>query len=595
MLYYSSIVFLLFFFSHNKSFCQKNQNNNFINKKNELTNIFIPSWNDYFFTKNNNFEKKIFDSSVTVKKIFKNHNFFKKDLFGKINYLIYRNDIDNLVYSIPDFEVNIIPDHKIDYLTSIKNIYYFNVKTPTTKLVYNHRSKIGTSINTLFTNNINPKWNYSIQFNRFESKNKKINIDINNSIIITSNFQSKNENFKVETHYVISNFYNKKNNIFFDKKEEIPDYLLFKFLYKRFFIDLYHKSLYLNNFFKKKSIEFYNLTFYEFINSNSRLENNINNNFNKITNISIIQLDKLNNIFSINFKLKFDHLNLEKNLLTQSLNLKNEKFSDKIFSLNTFFNFNFNSKLYFLTDIKLSKSNYLKENLIMNSSIKYSIKENYPILFNIKIKSFCPIYKFITHELFFSKKDSLINLKNENLTQLSLTLYNEKYLTKFKIKKTIINNYTFLNNENIDQILYPSLITQLYFKNNIYYEKFGLYSEVIYQILDKKLFMTQFPKIISRITLYYNSLIFKNKIKYFTGLNLYYVSKFDLKSIINKFYLNNEHNQLIFNLFLDMKINNIFFFIEAKNININFIKRRNVYNKYINFDLNLGFNWFLFN
>ena len=113
------------------------------------------------------------------------------------------------------------------------------------------------------------------------------------------------------------------------------------------------------------------------------------------------------------------------------------------------------------------------------------------------------------------------------------------------------------------------------------------------------------PNFIGRANFFWQSKMFKNAAEVQAGIKLYYFTKFASREffpILNEFILPGTNSQTIGgqpigDVYFNMKVKRMFFFIEAQHLNTTFMKNRSFtvpnYPLY-DFRLNLGIVWYLF-
>ena len=113
------------------------------------------------------------------------------------------------------------------------------------------------------------------------------------------------------------------------------------------------------------------------------------------------------------------------------------------------------------------------------------------------------------------------------------------------------------------------------------------------------------PNFIGRANLFWQSKAFKNAAEIQTGVKVYYFTKFASREffpVLNEFILpgNNSYSiggQPIVDVYFNLKVKRMFFFIEAQHLNTTFMQNKSFaapnYPIY-DFRLNLGIVWYLF-
>ena len=113
------------------------------------------------------------------------------------------------------------------------------------------------------------------------------------------------------------------------------------------------------------------------------------------------------------------------------------------------------------------------------------------------------------------------------------------------------------------------------------------------------------PNFVGRANVFYQTKAFKNAAEIQTGVKAYYFSKFasrDFSPILNEFILPNDNSysiggQPIVDVYFNLKVKRMFFFIEAQHLNTTLMKNKSFtapYYPLYDFRLNLGIVWYLF-
>lgn len=611
-------------------------------EKKDSVKIVNPKWNDYFFTKNNSSIPIFFDSSFTLKKMFHYNNFLQKDLFGKIPFSNIGSPLNNLIYFPPKIDIHMIPSGKSENFISIESVRYFNVKTPTTEFSYNNGILEGHSLRTTFTRNIHSRWNYALEYYALRSQGKYFNeLAVNNSILISSNYQVKNNNYQVQGHYLKTNINNQENGGILNLSDLISNNsnvkhrnrltvnLLnaqSKFHYRRYFLEQFLRILYSkkNDVLKKEYfLRLKNTTFFEFndFNFSSNSYNNILNskqliqniskdnmkNFTRFSNITSIQ-SRWKNIFLIEMGLRLENINF---YFGQDFTVNNffipSGFCDKRVGFISNFQFHHpNSKIDISADAGISKGFFFKRNSFLNSNLEYLIEDNYLLSGKFNFQSLSPNLNLVANQFFYSKYNYLLDFDNETIIQLSAFLSSKKHKTHGRIDIFNINNYIFLNKKGkLEQISSLLSIIQFHLNSEINYKKFAVNSRITYQQIDK--FSTTFlpfPNFIARITLYYQSVAFKKNATLQSGIRGYYFSQFNSRvfnPVLNEFQLQNSMGSIgsypIIDIFFNIKVKRMQIFLEAQHFNSAFSKdfRADPLRPFTDFHMNFGIHWLIFN
>jgi hypothetical protein len=113
------------------------------------------------------------------------------------------------------------------------------------------------------------------------------------------------------------------------------------------------------------------------------------------------------------------------------------------------------------------------------------------------------------------------------------------------------------------------------------------------------------PDFIGRVNLYYQTPAFKKAADIQAGIKLYYFTKFasrEFSPILNEYLLPGVNSysiggQPIADVYVNMKVKRMFFYIEGQHINQTFMQNKSFtapYYPVYDFRLNIGIVWYLF-
>jgi hypothetical protein len=200
----------------------------------------------------------------------------------------------------------------------------------------------------------------------------------------------------------------------------------------------------------------------------------------------------------------------------------------------------------------------------------------------------------------------LANPKNETTTQIGGDVNLKWFQSKLSANYFRIDNYTYLDANALPQQSSNSLtISQIGGEATFSYGKFHLNPKVLFQsaLSNKDLF--PMPNFVGRANLFYQTKAFKKAAEIQAGVKVYYFTKFASRAyfpVLNEFILPNADSfdiggQPIADVYFNMKVKRMFFFIEAQHLNTTFMKNKSFtapnYPIY-DFRVNIGIVWYLF-
>lgn len=164
------------------------------------------SYTDYKIISLKN-DTTLIDTTLTIKKDYK-QNFIRKDNY---NYIAFHNQGQTFNRLIYDFNGNsIFPavgfNAKQRNYYDLNDIYYYNVPTPTTELMYRSGLEQGQVLDALLTANTSKQFNIAVSYKGLRSLGKyRYALSNQRNFRTTFNYNTKNKRYYIRGH--IYNFY----------------------------------------------------------------------------------------------------------------------------------------------------------------------------------------------------------------------------------------------------------------------------------------------------------------------------------------------------------------------------------------------------
>ena len=174
--------------------------------------IFKPIINDYQYRTQFS-EKKAFDTTFTIDKYYQFTQFNNKDNFGKIQFSNMGSGFQQLIYETNSEEdLALFPTKKSFTFLGIKDIKYYDVKTPTTIFHYHNGYNNGGALQSTYTQNIGKRFNFAIEYMGLRSQGfYQRDLASSNNSIFSAHYLSKNGRYEIFTHYIHQNISNEEN------------------------------------------------------------------------------------------------------------------------------------------------------------------------------------------------------------------------------------------------------------------------------------------------------------------------------------------------------------------------------------------------
>lgn len=154
------------------------------------------------------------DTSLTIHKEYL-QNYQQKDLFGKVLFSNEGHFYNPLKVSNEDFS-SIFPDigfkvKQQNYLSE-SDIFYYSVATPFSEIQYRSVMEQGQILNSSISFNTSERLNFSFGYRGIRSLGKYVNqLSSNGNFWFSSHFISKNNRYKLRTHYAGQDLSNQEN------------------------------------------------------------------------------------------------------------------------------------------------------------------------------------------------------------------------------------------------------------------------------------------------------------------------------------------------------------------------------------------------
>ncbi|MDR1876901.1 MAG: putative porin [Flavobacteriaceae bacterium] len=587
--------------------------------------------------------KTIFDTVLTLDKYYKNRNYNYKDSFGVIPFSNIGQTFNPLLYTTKiNSSIDLLPTGKSFNLLGAEDIRYFDVQTPMTEFQYNNGYKQGHSLSSLFTHNINSQINYSIQYKGLRSEGKYMEqLASNNTLLMTTNFHTRNQRYNLWGHYMVSNIDNEENaGIQFTENFENGDERFknrdrmevnltgakSKYEKRRFYLGQQfgiigsgenNYPISIKNAFSAESTHY---TYHETETLNTFFgtqedmfdADNIKGHYNtkklrKLTNAITAAFDWSDKLH-FEAGLKYEHLEFMFDRIidpsiTHPKNLKDERLG-AVGNLT----FNWKNGIELRSEAEAMTGDEFKNSYFLDNRLTIQPIKDYYIEANLGIKSRIPSLNLLYNQSFYKKFNYFTNNPdNENIIQVGGSLRIKPFNTQVSTQFFTITNYTYLDEESRSQQSASSLdIVQVGLKNTFQYKKFHLETNLAYQKVTNNENLLPLPEFVGRATLYYQSKVFKDNAEFQFGVNAYYFSKFRSRvffPVTNEFRLQsgtenyNIGEYPVCDVFLHFKVKRMLVILEGQHFNSGFTGY-NFYssplNPYIDFRLNIGILWYIF-
>ncbi|MCQ4036036.1 putative porin [Kaistella montana] len=601
--------------------------------KDSLT-IFKPTIYDYTYQTQFS-EKKIFDTTLTHNKTFIFSQYNNRDNFGKIQFANIGSGYQPLVYEVnPEQNLSLLPTNKSFMILGIKEVKYYDVKTPTTAFIYHNSVSSGAALQSTYTQNIGKNFNFAVEYMGLRSLGVyQYNLASNNNIVFSGHYTSKNNKYEAFAHYLHQNVNNQENggvsdiSLFLDGNSNFSNRLNLpvnltasdsRFSYRRYYFSqqfrpfssekfpfkirhtIYHQGN--KYYYNQSSAEGYYYTdavdLIDYPLSSKKYSENLSN------TVSVL-FDKEH--FKLDAGVRHQLIKLGMGTaLPDALNIPQERSENRIGAVGNL-EIKLWNKVALNSNLEFSNGTEFGSFLRSQNLLKFEPIEGYFVNAKVNFQTASPSFNLLMNPSIYKKFNyNLQNPSNESITEIGGDINLKWFKSSVFANYFRIDNYTYLDADAQPQQSSSSLnISQIGGEATFSYGNFHLNPKVLFQSAIENKDLLPMPNFIGRANLFWQSKAFKKAAEIQAGIKVYYFSKFASREyfpVLNEFILPNANSysiggQPIADVYFNLKVKRMFFFIEAQHLNTTFMQNKSFtapnYPIY-DFRLNLGIVWYLF-
>ncbi|MDH5035089.1 putative porin [Chryseobacterium cucumeris] len=605
--------------------------------KKDSLKIFKPTINDYQYQTQFS-EKKVFDTVMTFDKtyIFSQHN--NKDNFGRVQPANIGSGFNPLIFEVNDEQnLSLLPSNKSYMIIGANDVKYYDVKTPTASFIYHNAMRNGAALKSTYTQNIGKRFNFALEYMGLRSQGLYRNsLSANNNTLFSGHYVSKNGNYELFAHYLHQNVNNQESggitedNLFqsgdsnYSNRQNAQVNLASsssQFSYRRYYLS--HQFTPFNSEKFPFSIRhiishqgnkyYYNQTALEpywydaptdlvngFPLTTKKYSENFSNTVSLIFNNEKFKLDAGVRYQMIKFGIRdVVALNnvpfpgeLKENRIGAVGNLQ-VKLWDKI-QLNSFLEF--------------SNGSQFKSYLKTTNNLKFEPIKDYFVNAKVNFQSAYPSFNYLLNTSVYNNFNYYLeNAKNQSVMEVGGSINLKWFKTEIFANYFRIDNYTYFDSNGSPKQSDNSVnISQIGGDATFSFNKFHLNTRVHFQNTLTNKELLPMPGFIGRANFFYQTQAFKKAAEIQAGVKVYYFSKFASREyfpVLNEYILPRADSfsiggQPIADIYINMKVKKMFFFIEGQQIGT-VISNNKAYAfphyPVYDFRLNIGIVWYLFN
>ncbi|OCA69666.1 hypothetical protein BBI01_16165 [Chryseobacterium artocarpi] len=605
--------------------------------KKDSLKIFKPTINDYQYQTQFS-ERKVFDTVMTFDKTYIFSQYNNTDNFGRVQPANIGSGFNPLVFEVnAEQNLSLLPSNKSYMILGANDVKYYDVKTPTAAFVYHNAMRNGAALRSTYTQNIGKRFNFALEYMGLRSQGLYRNaLSANNNTIFSGHYTSKSGNYELFAHYIHQNINNQENGGILEDdlfQSGSSDYKnrqnaqvnlessSSQFAYRRYYLShqftpfnsekfpfsirhtishqgnkYYYNQGTLEGYWYKDPVELVN----GFPLTTKKYSSNFSNTLSLVFNNEKFKLDAGVRYQSIKLGIRdVVALNgvpfpeeLKENRIGAVGNLQ-VKLWDKI-QLNSFLEF--------------SNGSQFKSYLKTTNNLKFEPIKDYFVNAKVNFQSAYPSFNYLLNTSVYNKFNYYLeDAKNQSVMELGGSINLKWFKTEIFANYFRIDNYTYFDSNAAPKQSESSLnISQIGGDATFSYGKFHLNTRLHFQNALTNKNLLPMPSFIGRANIFYQTLAFKKAAEIQAGVKIYYFSKFgsrDYSPILNEYLLPDSKafsigGQPIADLYINMKVKKMFFFIEGQQIGT-FISHNKAYAfphyPVYDFRLNIGIVWYLFN
>jgi hypothetical protein len=258
--------------------------------------------------------------------------------------------------------------------------------------------------------------------------------------------------------------------------------------------------------------------------------------------------------------------------------------------------------------LEISKGNQFGNYLKTTNNIKFEPIKDYFVNAKVNFQSSYPSFNYLANASVYNNFNYFLSdAKNQSVTEIGGNVNLKWFQTQLFANYFRIDNYTYFDAAAMPRQSANSVnISQIGGDATFSYGKFHLNTRVQFQNALTNKELLPMPSFIGRANFFFQSKAFKNAAEIQAGLKVYYFSKFATREyfpILNEYILPSADSfsiggQPIADLYVNMKVKRMFFFIEGQQIGTVVSPNKSYafphYPVY-DFRLNIGILWYLFN
>lgn len=604
--------------------------------KKDSLKIFKPTINDYLYQTQFS-EKKVFDTVMTFNKTYIFSQYNNRDNFGRVQVANIGAGFNPLSYEVnPEQNLSLLPAHKSYGILGVNDIRYYDVKTPTATFVYHNAMKNGAALHSTYTQNIGKRFNFALEYTGLRSQGMYRNsLAANNNTLFSGHYVSKSGNYELFAHYLHQNVNNQESggiavdSLFQNGNSDSRNRQNMQvnlassssqFSYRRYYLThqfapfnsdkipfkIRHTLSHQGNkyYYTQGSPESYWFdTVADLINGASLTSKKYSDNFS-----NTVSLVWDNEKFKLDAGARYQMIKFgTSEIISPDFSLSGEIKEARIGAVGNL-QIRLFDKVQVNSFLEFSNGSRFGTYLRTANNLKFEPIKDYFVNAKVNFQSAYPSFNYLANTSVYRNFNYYLpDAKNQSVMEIGGNINLKWFKTELFANYFRIENYTYFDADAMPkQSESPVNISQIGGDATFSYGKFHLNTRLQFQNVLTNKDLLPLPGFIGRANFFFQSKAFKNAAEIQAGLKVYYFSKFASREyfpVLNEYILPNANSfsiggQPIADIYFNMKVKKMFFFIEGQQIST-VISHNKAYAfpsyPVYDFRLNLGIVWYLFN
>lgn len=604
--------------------------------KKDSLKIFKPTINDYLYQTQFS-EKKVFDTVMTFNKTYIFSQYNNRDNFGRVQVANIGAGFNPLSYEVnPEQNLSLLPAHKSYGILGANDVRYYDVKTPTATFVYHNAMKNGAALTSTYTQNIGKRFNFALEYTGLRSQGMYRNsLAANNNTLFSGHYVSKSGNYELFAHYLHQNVNNQESggiavdSLFQNGNSDSRNRQNMQvnlassssqFSYRRYYLT--HQFAPFNSdkipFKIRHTLSHQGNKYYY---TQGSPEGYWFDNAADLVNGAPLTSKKYSDNFSNTVSLVWDNekFKLDAGARYQMIEFGTSEIISPDFSLSGEIKearigavgnlqIRLFDKVQVSSFLEFSNGSQFGTYLRTANNLKFEPVKDYFVNAKVNFQSAYPSFNYLVNtSLYRDFNYYLQDAKNQSVMEIGGSINLKWFKTELFANYFRIENYTYFDADAMPrQSDSPVNISQIGGDATFSYGKFHLNTRLQFQNVLTNKDLLPLPGFIGRANFFFQSKAFKNAAEIQAGLKVYYFSKFASREyfpVLNEYILPDANSfsvggQPIADIYFNMKVKKMFFFIEGQQIGT-VISHNKAYAfpsyPVYDFRLNLGIVWYLFN